>query len=153
MPTQHLTLELVDTKGSGLGGSKQLEAVLHNFCPHPVRWKQVWYKSEAADPMFIWRAVPPTSKYVALGMVATTTDDAPSRELLRCVPKAWCIDARPRDELRLAWDDSGSGGRPGSLWSSCSSNNSAGTAMVYDGASIEVTTMAGTPGHQPPVRS
>ena len=68
-PRQQLTLELVDTKGSGLTGSKHLEAVLHNFCPHPVRWKQVWHKSEATEPMFIWRAVPPSSKYVALGMV------------------------------------------------------------------------------------
>ena len=41
---EQLTLELVDSKGSGLGGSKHLDAILNNFCPHPVRWKQVWYK-------------------------------------------------------------------------------------------------------------
>jgi hypothetical protein len=141
---EHLTLELIESKGSGLGGSKYLPSILANFCPHPIRWKQVWYKLKAEEPLYIWRAVPPSSKYIAVGMVTTTTDDPPTCDLIRCIPKSWCSDVS--DLPRLIWEDNGTGGRPGSIWT----QGSVDDRLELDGGSVALNTFVATPGHNAP---
>ena len=148
-----LTLELHDTKGTGLAGSKHLATMLAHFCPAPVRFKQVWYKRldvKGALPLYIWRAVPPSAKFVALGMVATTTDDPPPRESIRCVPKAWCVESEALPEL--IWEDSGTGGRPGSLWALRPDPRNESGEVVLDGARGMADVMIATAGHDPPGR-
>ena len=148
-----LTLELHDTKGTGLSGSKHLATVLAQFCPTPLRFKQVWYKrldAKGSLPLFVWRAVPPSAKFVALGMVATTTDDPPSRDSIRCVPKAWCVESEVLPQL--IWEDSGTGGRPGSLWALRADPRNESGDVVLDGARGVIDAMVATPGHDPPGR-
>jgi hypothetical protein len=47
-------------------------------------------------------------------MIGTTSDDAPPLDAVRCVPRAWAVPTTM--EPTPVWDDSGGGGRPGSLW-------------------------------------
>jgi len=120
-PGGRLTLELHDTKSTGLAGSKHLATVLAQFCPAPLRFKQVWYKKldKVAQPLYIWRAVPPSAKFVALGMVATTTDDPPPLDSVRCIPKAWCVESAA--VAQLVWEDSGTVSRKACLAQRCCS--------------------------------
>ncbi len=45
----------------------------------------------------------------AKGMVATTTEDPPAIDAVRCVPKGWCVQSKVKP--KLVWEDSGAGGR------------------------------------------
>src|SRR5688500_6281110 len=60
------------------------------------------------------KPIPPSIDHVAMGMVGTTTPEEPPPELVRCVPKAWVIPSK--FEPRMIWDDSGAGGKKGSIW-------------------------------------
>ena len=62
---------------------------------------------------FAWQ-VPPNKHYVALGHVATNSEDQPPLDCVRCVPRRWVVPSKFTPEM--VWDDSGSGGRPGSIW-------------------------------------
>ena len=55
--------------------------------------------------------------FVALGVVFTTSDEPPDPEDLECrtVPIKWV--QRAKNTPQLVWEDSGTGGRPGSVWS------------------------------------
>lgn len=43
--------------------------------------------------LFVWRPVPPSSAFVAMGMVVTTTEEPPSQDSVRCVPRRWVIES------------------------------------------------------------
>ena len=58
--------------------------------------------------------MPPTSDYVALGMVATHVEEPPSVRTVYCVPVSW-VDEAP-ELCKQIWTDAGSSGKPGSLW-------------------------------------
>ena len=64
--------------------------------------------------LYIWKPIPHSARFVALGMVATTTGDPPPLEAVHCVPRKWVIPTTftPTE----IWNDAGSGGRAGSLW-------------------------------------
>ena len=135
-----------------------MPAVLARFLPPPVRLTQRWAKrSKGQRQLFAWEAVPPEG-YVSLGMLCSTTPNAPPREAIRCVPAAWVVPATTpprkvrhnsllvalhvrasalpeRSARRLAqvWDDSGSSGAQGSIW------------LVN-----RLNLIAVTPGHEPP---
>jgi hypothetical protein len=87
----------------------------------------VWNQQRGKEPLFVWKGIPPSPDFVCLGMIATTTEDVPSRTLIRCVPRAWCAPAKKAP--KLMWDDSGSGGRAGSIWAI----NSMGLMAVTQG--------------------
>jgi hypothetical protein len=116
-------LELTDTSsnvsGSSITTGDWIEAVVDKFCPKPVRYKQVWSKLADGKPsLYCWKPVPVNaSKYVALGVVFTTSDEPPEPEDLDCrtVPIKWVT--RAKHAPKLVWEDSGTGGRPGSVWS------------------------------------
>ena len=88
--------------------------------PHPLRYRQVWNTAgkRAPSSMYVWAAVPPSADFVAAGMFATDTDAPPEPSAMRCVPRAWFAD-EPDEALapRQLWDDTGTGGRPGAVWS------------------------------------
>lgn len=111
--------------------SDHMKSVVHTYMPHPKRFKQIWNKQKGDKKLFAWRPISPNpSKFVALGHVCTTTDEEPPTSCIRLVPKKW-VNPCQKDPP-IVWDDSGTGGKPGSIWSS-----KKGPALV-------------TQGHEPP---
>jgi len=53
-------------------------------------------------------------RFVAMGMVATETEEPPNRDCMRCVSVHLLQEST--FEAAKIWDDSGGGGRPGSVW-------------------------------------
>jgi len=113
-------VELTDTKKLGIRSSEYLSGIADKVFPHPVRYKQVWKQQPAAgkdtkgSSVFIWKPVPPTPEFIALGLVITTTDAPPELSETRCLKRKYAVAERSAPEY--IWDDSGTGGRPGSLW-------------------------------------
>ena len=109
-------LELTDLGVSGVQTSKWLGLVVKQQMPHPSRYHLVWALQSGTTPVFFWQPVPADAlTHVALGMVATLSEEAPSTKLVHCVPRAW-VEPAP-DDVKMVWQDSGAGGKPGSLWS------------------------------------
>mmetsp|Transcript_18027 Transcript_18027/g.21618 ORF Transcript_18027/g.21618 Transcript_18027/m.21618 type:complete len:759 (-) Transcript_18027:139-2415(-) len=108
-----LALEVTDTTGSWVGGSSWLPHVLDRYLPHPARFRLAWSLTHGSNPFYAWEPVPPGEQYVALGFIGTKTDKPPSVDCMRCVSKDWCTES---GYVKKIWDDSGSGGREGSIW-------------------------------------
>lgn len=43
--------------------------------------------------LFAWRPVPPSSAFVAMGMVVTTTEEPPPQDSISCVPRRWVVES------------------------------------------------------------
>mmetsp|Transcript_23985 Transcript_23985/g.23023 ORF Transcript_23985/g.23023 Transcript_23985/m.23023 type:complete len:612 (+) Transcript_23985:2409-4244(+) len=108
-----LTLEITDTQGSFVGGSSWLPHVLDLYLPRPARFRLVWSVTHGSNPFYAWEPIPPTDEFVAMGMIGTTKDTPPDVRVMRCVSKSWLKES---DYVHSIWDDSGSGGREGSIW-------------------------------------
>lgn len=108
-----LTLELTDTTGSWVGGSSWMPFVLDRYLPRPARYRLVWSITQGANPFYAWEPVPPSDDFVALGCIGTKTDKPPDVRMMRCVCKHWCTESK---NVKSVWNDSGSGGREGSIW-------------------------------------
>ncbi len=107
-------VELTDTRTSRLKRGSTLGIVLEALFHHPKRFCEVWRKEVGDHPLYVWRPVPHNSSFVALGLVATVTEEQPSLECVRCVHKRW---AKVSEEVPVKiWDDSGTEGRGGSFW-------------------------------------
>lgn len=106
-------IQVRDCRAFGGAGKEFLEAVGDHYFPRPAGFRQVWTQHRG-KPLFVWRPLPSSDAYVALGMVVTTTPEPPPVDIVRCVPKAFCR-SRCNQPARV-WDDSGSGGKPGSIW-------------------------------------
>ena len=80
-----LIIEVTDTSsnihGSSVMTGDWIDAVVDQFCPKPVRYKQVWSKLADGKPsLYCWKPVPVnTAKFIALGVVFTTIDEPPVR--------------------------------------------------------------------------
>lgn len=108
-------LEITD-EGVGLvGQSAHLENFISSYFPWPKKYSQVWSSIRSEVPIFCWRPIPPTQDFVALGMVCTTTPEEPDQDVVRCVPRMW-VKYSKGSSLRKAWDDSGLGGKAGSIF-------------------------------------
>eukprot|EP00938_MAST-03A_sp_MAST-3A-sp1_P006960 g6960.t1 len=83
------------------------------YLPHPLRFHEVWNETRGKKPIHAWEPVPPKG-FVALGMVCTTSEDAPKKESMRCVPKSWVKETKAKP--KLIWNDAGTGGAKGSFW-------------------------------------
>jgi hypothetical protein len=108
-----LCLEVTDTTGSWVGGSSWLPHVLDRYMPHPARFRLAWSVSHGSNPFYAWEPVPPGEEFVSLGFIGSKKDKQPDVTCMRCVPRDWC---KPSGFLQKIWDDSGSGGRQGSIW-------------------------------------
>jgi hypothetical protein len=108
-----LTLELTDTTGSWVGGSSWMPFVLDRYLPRPARYRLVWSITQGANPFYAWEPVPPSDDFLALGCIGTKTDKPPDVRMMRCVCKHWCTESK---NVKSVWNDSGSGGREGSIW-------------------------------------
>ena len=78
-------------------------------------------KSANTTPLFLWRPVPPSSEFVALGCIATTSDEPPPPSAIHCVPRRWCRLSEKANSLpppKLLWRDDGrnASGRTASIW-------------------------------------
>ena len=72
---------------------------------------------QTGQPLYIWRAVPPSTDFVSLGMLATTSEDQPDLNAMSCVPRRWC--GLSESEPLCVWRHGGQmGGRAGSFWTS-----------------------------------
>jgi Ca2+-binding EF-hand superfamily protein len=114
-PTEVKLVRLRNARGGRFSPSADHKAdMVRRYMPHPRRFQQVWNKQLGEDSIYVWKPIPHAKRFVALGMVVTTTDEPPEREIMHCVPRRWVMPTA--FEPQMVWDDSGTGGRPGSLW-------------------------------------
>eukprot|EP00501_MAST-03F_sp_TOSAG23-6_P002429 GSMAST32.ASY1.ANO1.2538.1 assembled CDS len=132
-PFPPLLFQIKDV-GVGLaatGGYENIERFKETFCPVPIRYHLVWHKgTKGKNSIYCWSPVPPSAAFVALGMVCTTTDDVPTGDIMRCVPRQWVEKSSIKP--RCIWDDSGTAGRRGSFWVA----NKLGTLFVSEGHQV-----------------
>eukprot|EP00298_Acanthocystis_sp_HF-20_P012235 c19785_g1_i2.p1 GENE.c19785_g1_i2~~c19785_g1_i2.p1 ORF type:complete len:774 (-),score=356.75 c19785_g1_i2:62-2122(-) len=112
--TSKMIIEITDTSQLRVQQSDYLQSTMDYLMPYPVRFRQIWNQQRGKEPFFAWKPIPPTADFVALGIVATSTEDPPPLNSIRCVPKIWLTKSSAKPEL--IWDDSGTGGRAGSIW-------------------------------------
>lgn len=105
-------IEVTDTTGSFMGSS-WLPLVLERYLPNPARFRLAWSLTHGSNPFYAWEPVPPSDEYVALGFIGTRNDTPPDVRVMRCVAKSWCTEST---FVHKVWDDTGSGGRQGSIW-------------------------------------
>ena len=96
-------------------GTPPSQAYLDQNFPPPVRYLiALIVPAKGASSLVLWKPLPPTPDFVALGMVATAHPaDAkepkpPPYDAVRCVPKAW---ARKAAAPEVAWQ-----GSAGTVW-------------------------------------
>ena len=111
---ERMTIEFTDTATFSLSQSRTLEWVIYQLIPHPVKYQQVWHQELGATTFFAWKPIPPSPDYVAIGMIGTTSAEEPPVEMVRCIPRRWVIPSKY--EPKLIWEDSGAGGKKGSMW-------------------------------------
>ena len=88
-PRGPLVLELHDTSKNGMQTSEALPRAQAQLLPHPLSYRQVWSRTAGgAQPLFVWRPLPPSAAFVALGYVATSTAQPPPLEAVRCLCRA-----------------------------------------------------------------
>ncbi len=110
-----LYLTLTDTTSWRVFASQHLDKeIIDTLLPHPIRYVEVWRHKSGDRQLFVWRPIPPSAGFVALGMLATPSDDPPDVTECRCVPRSWTTVSSSRP-LQI-WKDAGGGGRPGSFW-------------------------------------
>jgi hypothetical protein len=115
-----MALEITDTNVTRFGSvgtsSPHLDGVIERLLPHPIQYKQMWNTigKRTENHLYVWRAIPPSQHFVALGMIATRDEDPPLVTAMRCVPLRWC-NPTPTTP-KLIWDDAGTGGKRGSIW-------------------------------------
>ncbi|CAM9255641.1 unnamed protein product [Laminaria digitata] len=108
------SVEITDTGKWRLRHGNKLDVVADSLFPRPMRFREVWKKSSGDKALYVWRPVPPSSVFVALGMIATTTEAPPPQDSVRCVPRRWVVESTFKPVK--VWDDVGTEGRAGSIW-------------------------------------
>ena len=96
-----------------IGSSDWLPYILDKFLPHPARFRLIWSVTQGKSKLHAWEPIPPGPAFVALGVVCTKTPTDPDPTSVRCVPREWCA---PSEHKGCVWNDSGAGGRSGSIW-------------------------------------
>lgn len=83
------TIDLFDMSESRFSDSDILTPSRINFLfPHPSKYRKVWYQSRGGSKsIYVWRPVPPSNDFVAMGVVVTSSGTPPEVTAVRCVPK------------------------------------------------------------------
>merc|ERR1712150_106618 len=71
----------------------------------------VWFKF-GKKPLYVWRPIPPSRKFVCVGMFCTTNLKNPKLKAMRCVPKSWLIHTT--QQPTCIWKDLSEGDK--SMW-------------------------------------
>ena len=118
--------------------------MVEQLLPPPLRYRLVWHAKgsgassaggdEKRPPLYLWRAVPPGPQFVALGVLATASEEPPPISAVHCVPRRWC--GLEKEPPRLVWNNEGQGGMAGSIWTNAS----------------QLQTMMAAQGHEPPAQ-
>eukprot|EP00808_Paulinella_micropora_P020702 g53334.t1 len=58
------------------------------LAPHPIDFQLVW-QHRTGRALYVWKPVPPSSLFTALGMVCSTQARKPQVKAVRCVPVSW----------------------------------------------------------------
>ena len=69
--------------------------------------------------IYIWKPIAINDDFISLGMLATTTEEPPALNDVRTIPYIWLKPINTNDtsqKPQKIWNDSGAGGRPGSIW-------------------------------------
>jgi len=82
--------------------------------PYPVSFKMVWWHQSGNNSIYIWKPIPASLDFVAMGVVITPTSDEPSLDCVRCVNKGFLVPTKAKPQR--IWDSSGIGGKKGSFW-------------------------------------
>merc|ERR1712138_245492 len=109
-----MSIQIVDEKGGLFVKGQWLADVLDYYCQHPLRYRQRWKKETGKVKMYAWEPIPPPHHH-ALGMFFTTSNNPPKEDEMRCVHKDWLQESNI--EVTSLWDDEGTAGAPGALWS------------------------------------
>ena len=129
-------LEVTDTGAMGMSGSQRHTAILDRLLPFPTRYHLAWSKVQGKRPLYVWRPAPPSSEFACLGQIFTSSPEQPPLNAMRCVPVHWLTRASGGSSSgsttapQLAWDDSGTAGRRGTLWTA----GGLGLGQAMDGA-------------------
>ena len=84
----HRTIEVIDTGALGITGSDRHWRIINHLLPHPARFQLVWEKRGGKRDLYVWRPIPEDPRrFVALGHIATDTDEEPALESVRMVPR------------------------------------------------------------------
>jgi Ca2+-binding EF-hand superfamily protein len=107
--------EVNDGSAFALTGSQNMPRMIERLFPSPVRFRQIFAQQWKSSGLFAWLPIAPPG-HIALGMVFTSSAEAPSiaKTNVRCVPEIWC--ERPSVAPKMAWSNEGSGGAPCSIW-------------------------------------
>jgi hypothetical protein len=107
--------EVNDGSAFALTGSQNMPRMIERLFPLPVRFRQIFAQQWKSSGLFAWLPIAPPG-HIALGMVFTSSAEAPSfaKTNVRCVPEIWC--ERPSVAPKMAWSNEGSGGAPCSIW-------------------------------------
>ena len=108
------TLELTDLTINAVQQSKWMPHAIRQVLVHPSRFHRVWGIQTGTQHLFVWEPIPPSEHFVALGMVATNSEDPPPVRTVHCVPREW-VEPAP-DMTKMIWSDAGASGKAGSLW-------------------------------------
>jgi len=126
-----------------------LEAFERCYFPTPAGFRKVWTckpmnTGGAGSPLFLWKPIPPTEDYVALGLVATVDDVEPKVDEVRCAPKYWATHLGSHG-LQQIWSDRGMGGAPATIWGRSDLASQRSSGMLFDVAASDAAREARPP--------
>eukprot|EP01061_Rhynchopus_euleeides_P041313 TRINITY_DN7171_c0_g1_i1.p1 TRINITY_DN7171_c0_g1~~TRINITY_DN7171_c0_g1_i1.p1 ORF type:complete len:719 (+),score=284.77 TRINITY_DN7171_c0_g1_i1:318-2159(+) len=109
-----LTYHVVDGNVLSAGDlTKWTDAVF----PHPVSYTLQFHLACKGKPLFVWRPVPPSNDFMAIGDVCTVKEKEPLLTEVRCVPRSWLTRQSDEDLPIRMWDESTYGqGHAVTLW-------------------------------------
>ncbi len=107
-------IELTDNASIRMNRGKVISSVVAMFCPHPLKFRQVWHFARGAKSLYAWKPMAPDG-FVALGMLTTSNEIPPDVKSMRCIPLSW-VSPTKQAPVKI-WDDTGAGGgKPASMW-------------------------------------
>jgi hypothetical protein len=103
-----MLIRITDNSVNRLHRSNNMDTIIKACFPLPKLFTFICH-IECKTPLFIWRPVPPSNEFVALGVVCTTTPEQPDQNSVHCVPKRWCVPARTKLSNKI-WENHGLNG-------------------------------------------
>ena len=88
-----------------------LEDWIEKVLPRPTSYRLIWAEKSGSKPLYIWRPVPRSEVFQAVGVVCTLTPKEPALTEVRTIPRQWLareiVDIKDRALQGLTWKDSG----------------------------------------------